>query len=232
MRWHAAPVGPRRGRAPRSQRMGALCCSAGGRYHRKRGAGLVAALSQTPPDRPTRRGLDRQSDGSVVMIDWGLSYNSKLPEDKGVDLYVLERALTSAHSHMEGLVGWRPPSRRVGRARRVAPGVRASGWLGPGQSGSGGGLPACASLAGWAQKAASPFSPHAGPFRVCSLTRSWRPTRSTRSSGRRHSTALQRVSGWSSGAGFVAGEKALRVVGLAGSHLAYVAQCQPFRPLP
>lgn len=39
------------------------------------------------------------------MIDFGLSYNSKLPEDKGVDLYVLERALTSAHSQMEGLVG-------------------------------------------------------------------------------------------------------------------------------
>lgn len=40
----------------------------------------------------------------MVLIDFGLSYNSKLPEDKGVDLYVLERALTSAHSQMEGLV--------------------------------------------------------------------------------------------------------------------------------
>jgi len=48
--------------------------------------------------------LPSQSDGAVVMIDFGLSYNSKLPEDKGVDLYVLERALTSAHSQLEGLV--------------------------------------------------------------------------------------------------------------------------------
>jgi hypothetical protein len=38
------------------------------------------------------------------MIDFGLSYNSKLPEDKGVDLYVMERALTSAHSELAGLV--------------------------------------------------------------------------------------------------------------------------------
>ena len=40
-----------------------------------------------------------------MLIDFGLSYNSNLPEDKGVDLYVLERAVTSAHSSIEGLVG-------------------------------------------------------------------------------------------------------------------------------
>lgn len=33
-----------------------------------------------------------------VFIDFGLSYNSSLPEDKGVDLYVLERAFSSAHA--------------------------------------------------------------------------------------------------------------------------------------
>jgi TP53 regulating kinase-like protein len=38
------------------------------------------------------------------MIDFGLSTNSILAEDKGVDLYVLERALTSAHSIYEKLV--------------------------------------------------------------------------------------------------------------------------------
>ncbi|GBF90632.1 hypothetical protein Rsub_03204 [Raphidocelis subcapitata] len=54
-------------------------------------------------DLTTSNMLVRESDGAVVMIDFGLSYNSKLPEDKGVDLYVLERALTSAHSHLEGL---------------------------------------------------------------------------------------------------------------------------------
>lgn len=39
-----------------------------------------------------------------VLIDFGLSYNSIIPEDKGVDLYVLERALTSAHSQHPQLV--------------------------------------------------------------------------------------------------------------------------------
>ncbi len=33
-----------------------------------------------------------------VLIDFGLSYNSTIPEDKGVDLYVLERAFASAHA--------------------------------------------------------------------------------------------------------------------------------------
>ena len=39
-----------------------------------------------------------------VLIDFGLSYNTSLAEDKAVDLYVLERAITSAHSHYSGLV--------------------------------------------------------------------------------------------------------------------------------
>ena len=38
------------------------------------------------------------------MIDFGLSYNSTIPEDKGVDLYVLERAFTSAHSKQTDMV--------------------------------------------------------------------------------------------------------------------------------
>mmetsp|Transcript_9820 Transcript_9820/g.18470 ORF Transcript_9820/g.18470 Transcript_9820/m.18470 type:complete len:240 (+) Transcript_9820:292-1011(+) len=42
-------------------------------------------------------------DKQLVMIDFGLSSNSVLAEDKGVDLYVLERAFTSAHSDMEHL---------------------------------------------------------------------------------------------------------------------------------
>lgn len=33
-----------------------------------------------------------------VLIDFGLSFTSTIAEDKGVDLYVLERAFTSAHS--------------------------------------------------------------------------------------------------------------------------------------
>jgi len=39
-----------------------------------------------------------------VLIDFGLSYNSTVPEDKGVDLYVLERAFTSAHSKQTDMV--------------------------------------------------------------------------------------------------------------------------------
>jgi len=39
-----------------------------------------------------------------VLIDLGLSYNNTLAEDKAVDLYVLERAFTSAHSALGNLV--------------------------------------------------------------------------------------------------------------------------------
>lgn len=39
-----------------------------------------------------------------VVIDFGLSMNSTLPEEKGVDLYVMERAMGSAHSEHKGLV--------------------------------------------------------------------------------------------------------------------------------
>ena len=39
-----------------------------------------------------------------VMIDFGLSYNSMIAEDKAVDLYVLERAFLSTHAEHVGLV--------------------------------------------------------------------------------------------------------------------------------
>lgn len=38
------------------------------------------------------------TDYKLVMIDFGLSHYNTSPEDKGVDLYVLERALLSTHS--------------------------------------------------------------------------------------------------------------------------------------
>jgi len=42
-----------------------------------------------------------------VVIDFGLSYNSTIPEDKGVDLYVLERAFASAHAETgAAMVSW------------------------------------------------------------------------------------------------------------------------------
>lgn len=39
----------------------------------------------------------------LVLIDFGLSYISALPEDKGVDLYVLEKAFLSTHPNTEAL---------------------------------------------------------------------------------------------------------------------------------
>ncbi|CAJ1051826.1 EKC/KEOPS complex subunit TP53RK [Xyrichtys novacula] len=48
-----------------------------------------------------RRPENKESD--LVLIDFGLSYNSALPEDKGVDLYVLEKAFLSTHPNTESL---------------------------------------------------------------------------------------------------------------------------------
>ncbi len=39
--------------------------------------------------------------GALTMIDFGLSFVSALAEDKGVDLYVLERAFLSTHPNTE-----------------------------------------------------------------------------------------------------------------------------------
>lgn len=39
----------------------------------------------------------------IVMIDFGLGYIDNMAEDKGVDLYVLERALLSTHPNTERL---------------------------------------------------------------------------------------------------------------------------------
>ncbi|XP_010624591.1 EKC/KEOPS complex subunit TP53RK [Fukomys damarensis] len=38
---------------------------------------------------------------NIVLIDFGLSFISGLPEDKGVDLYVLEKAFLSTHPNTE-----------------------------------------------------------------------------------------------------------------------------------
>ncbi|KAK9767784.1 serine/threonine-protein kinase bud32 [Basidiobolus ranarum] len=43
----------------------------------------------------------RESVDTLVIIDFGLSYISQLPEDKAVDLYVLERAFLSTHPKSE-----------------------------------------------------------------------------------------------------------------------------------
>ena len=40
---------------------------------------------------------------NIILIDFGLSFISALTEDKGVDLYVLERAFLSTHPNTEEL---------------------------------------------------------------------------------------------------------------------------------
>ncbi|KAM6927915.1 EKC/KEOPS complex subunit TP53RK [Xenentodon cancila] len=47
-----------------------------------------------------RRGPEHAA-SDLVLIDFGLSYISALPEDKGVDLYVLEKAFLSTHPNTE-----------------------------------------------------------------------------------------------------------------------------------
>ncbi|XP_059919647.1 EKC/KEOPS complex subunit TP53RK [Gadus macrocephalus] len=50
-----------------------------------------------------RRSGNGEAELSLVLIDFGLSYISALPEDKGVDLYVLEKAFLSTHPNTEPL---------------------------------------------------------------------------------------------------------------------------------
>lgn len=49
-------------------------------------------------DLTTSNMLIRSGTNQLVLIDFGLSFTSTLPEDKAVDLYVLERAILSMHS--------------------------------------------------------------------------------------------------------------------------------------
>uniref|UniRef100_A0A453G2J0 non-specific serine/threonine protein kinase n=2 Tax=Aegilops tauschii subsp. strangulata TaxID=200361 RepID=A0A453G2J0_AEGTS len=49
-------------------------------------------------DLTTSNMMIKNSTNQLVLIDFGLSFTSTIPEDKAVDLYVLERALISMHS--------------------------------------------------------------------------------------------------------------------------------------
>lgn len=46
---------------------------------------------------------ERSGDLPLLLIDFGLSFVSALPEDKAVDLYVLEKAFLSTHPNTETL---------------------------------------------------------------------------------------------------------------------------------
>ncbi|XP_047440272.1 EKC/KEOPS complex subunit TP53RK [Mugil cephalus] len=45
----------------------------------------------------------KDGEPELILIDFGLSFISALPEDKGVDLYVLEKAFLSTHPNTEAL---------------------------------------------------------------------------------------------------------------------------------
>ena len=47
--------------------------------------------------------IEKQDIVEVIMIDFGLSFQEGVSEDKGVDLYVLERAFLSTHPNTEDL---------------------------------------------------------------------------------------------------------------------------------
>lgn len=48
--------------------------------------------------------LIKEGKRELFFIDFGLSYNSIIPEDKAVDVYVMERAFLNAHADKQGLV--------------------------------------------------------------------------------------------------------------------------------
>lgn len=53
-------------------------------------------------DLTTSNLLVRDPDNALVVIDFGLATHSTLAEDRAVDLYVLERAVTAAHAGAAG----------------------------------------------------------------------------------------------------------------------------------
>ena len=53
-------------------------------------------------DLTTSNMIYNEATGKLTLIDFGLSSVSGLAEDKGVDLYVLERAILSSHPNTEG----------------------------------------------------------------------------------------------------------------------------------
>lgn len=61
------------------------------------------ALDLVHGDLTTSNVMVRQ-DGTLVLLDFGLSSVTAMAEDKAVDLYVLERAFLSTHPDSEDLV--------------------------------------------------------------------------------------------------------------------------------
>lgn len=79
-------------------------------------------------------GADKEVE--VVLIDFGLSFNSTTAEDKAVDLYVLERAFNSTHPNSQHLFA----AVLAAYGQRVDELWRLGKWsAGSGKAGSGGG---------------------------------------------------------------------------------------------
>lgn len=74
------------------ERLGKIACQIGDVIAKLHDGGLVHG------DLTTSNMLLKNDTDQLVLIDFGLSFTSTLPEDKAVDLYVLERALVSMHS--------------------------------------------------------------------------------------------------------------------------------------
>jgi TP53 regulating kinase-like protein len=69
---------------------------------------------------------------SMYLIDFGLSYKSDMAEDRAVDLYVLERAVTSTHPSYDTmfvtiLEGYKRASKRGDSTTKKLSQVRARG---------------------------------------------------------------------------------------------------------
>ncbi|XP_057447283.1 uncharacterized protein LOC130739077 [Lotus japonicus] len=74
------------------ERMGNIASQIGDAIGKLHDGGLVHG------DLTTSNMLLKNDTNQLVLIDFGLSFTSTLPEDKAVDLYVLERAILSMHS--------------------------------------------------------------------------------------------------------------------------------------
>ena len=104
----------RAGRAGRTTHATLMCCAMRRpccASCRLRGSFELMAKSPAPPRHsPRRSSLYSARCAAQVVIDFGLSSNSTIAEDKAVDLYVLERSFTSAHASCGPLVRPAPGS--------------------------------------------------------------------------------------------------------------------------
>lgn len=91
-----------------AERVQALMSSVGRAVARLHDGGLVhgdlttlnlfVMMEEEDEEEEEKPKREKNAEPEIAVIDFGLSSNSTLPEDRGVDLYVLERALGAAHA--------------------------------------------------------------------------------------------------------------------------------------